>query len=139
MRTAIDTNILPALWGREASAERIAEFLYEAAGDGALVVSPIVYVEARAHPYVTEEEMHRFLETNRIAVDWKLEQPVWLLAAQRFEQHVNRRRRQLSSEPRRFPADFLVGAHALLQAERLVTLDQRGYRMDFPELNLVEL
>lgn len=139
MRTAIDTNILSALWGKEASAERIAEFLYEAGGQGALVLSPIVYVEARAHPNVSEEAMHRFLETNRVVVDWSPGQPVWMLAAERFEQQVNRRRRQLASGQRRFPADFLVGAHALLQADRLVTLDQRVYRADFPELILVEL
>jgi predicted nucleic acid-binding protein len=139
MKTAIDTNILSALWSNEATAERIAEFLYEAQSQGALVLSPVVYVEARAHPTVSEKAMHAFLDTNRVEVDWDLGQPVWLLAAERFEQHVNRRRRQLLSGPRRFPADFLVGAHALLHADRLVTLDQRVYRPDFPELVLVEI
>ncbi|MGB9029869.1 MAG: PIN domain-containing protein [Acidobacteriaceae bacterium] len=139
MRTAIDTNILSAVWGREANADGIAEFLDAAGAQGALVISPIVYVEARAHPSVTEGAMHQFLNEIRIEVDWALEQPVWLLAGERFEQHTHRRRRQAAGELRRFPADFLVGSHALLHADRLVTLDQRIYRTDFPELTLVEL
>ncbi len=139
MRTAIDTNVLSAVWGREANAEGIADFLDAAGAQGALVISPIVYVEARAHPSMNEAAMHEFLNEMRIEVDWALEQPVWLLAGERFEQHALRRHRQAAGEPRRFPADFLVGSHALLNANRLVTLDQRIYRRDFPELTLVEL
>ena len=139
MRTAIDTNILSAVWGREANADAIAEFLDTAGSQGALVISPIAYVEARAHPSVTEAAMHRFLSSMRMEVDWTLDQRVWLLAGERFEQHAHRRRRQVPGEMKRFPADFLVGSHALLEADRLVTLDQRIYRTDFPELTLVEL
>jgi predicted nucleic acid-binding protein len=139
VRTAIDTNILSAIWGKEARADDIADFLDRARSQGVLVISPIVYMEARAHPSVTEAEMHRFLTTSRIEVDWTLGQPVWLLAGERFEQHAHRRRRQAAGDGKRFPADFLVGSHALLHADRLVTLDQRIYRTDFPELTIVEL
>ena len=138
MRTAIDTNILSALWGGESSARRISPFLFAAASAGGLVIHPVVYFEARAHPSASETVVNDFLEKTRIAVDWNIGQEVWLLAAERFEQYVRRRRRQGVIEAKRFAADFLVAAHALLRADRLVTLDQRNYRTDFPELILVE-
>ena len=138
MRTAIDTNVLSALWGGEASARRISPFLFAAAGAGGLVIHPVVYVEARAHPDATEGIVNDFLEKTRIVVDWNIGQPIWLLAAERFEQYVRRRRRQGVAEAKRFAADFLVAAHALLCADRLVTFDQRSYGADFPELRLVQ-
>jgi len=138
MRTAIDTNVLSALWGDEPTARRVSQILFEAGEVGGLVIHPIIYVEARAHPHTSEEAIHRFLEQTRIVVDWTTGQEVWLLAAERFDAYVRRRRRQGNAEAKRFPADFLVASHALLHADRLVTLDQRRYRTDFPELILVE-
>ena len=138
MRTAIDTNVLSAIWGGESVASRISQVLDEAGKQGGLVVSPIVYVELRAHPNLAEGFVDRFLLTMRVAVDWVLEREIWLLAAERFEQHAQRRRRQGPGAEKRFPADYLVAAHALLSADRLVTFDQGSYRTDFPELILVE-
>ncbi|MFP5227524.1 MAG: type II toxin-antitoxin system VapC family toxin [Acidobacteriota bacterium] len=137
MRTAIDTNILFALWGGEPSAPQISQLLYASSAVGGLVIHPIVYIESRAHPKVSAAIVDRFLRDTRIDVDWFVEQQVWLLAAERFERYVERRRGQ-GGEAKRFPADFLVAAHALLKADRLVTLDQRRYRTDFPELTLME-
>jgi predicted nucleic acid-binding protein len=139
MRTAIDTNILSALWGAEASAQRISAFLDTAKSHGGLVISPVVYIEARGHPSISKTEMIRFFEETGITVEWVSDQPLWELAADRFERYTRRRRTQRSEEPKRFPVDFLIASHALLRADRLVTLDQRRYRADFPELNLVEL
>jgi predicted nucleic acid-binding protein len=138
MRTAIDTNVLSAIWGGESAASRASQLLDEAGKRGGLVIVPIVYVELRAHPNLAEGFVDRFLQTMRVAVEWTLEQEVWLLAAERFERYAHRRRREGASEPKRFPADFLVAAHALLRADRLATFDLRSYRADFPELQLVK-
>jgi predicted nucleic acid-binding protein len=34
-------------------------------------------------------------------------------------------------------ADFLIGSHALVQADRLLTLDPHRYSQDFPEVRLM--
>jgi predicted nucleic acid-binding protein len=38
---------------------------------------------------------------------------------------------------KRLLADFIIGSHALAQADRLMTLDPKRYRQDFPELKLI--
>lgn len=139
MRTALDTNILSAIWGAEPTAAKIASLLYEASAQGGLVISPIVYVEGLGNPTITEPKLMQFLDSTRIAVDWTIDRPVWHLAGERFERYTRRLRRHRSGESKRFLADFLIGAHALLHADRLMTLDQRRYRTDFPELTVVEL
>lgn len=139
MRTAIDTNVLSALWGGETPAIRVSEFLDEAAAEGGLVISPIVYIELCSHPNLPEDFVKRFLETMQIEVEWALSREIWQLAAERFAQYAQRRRRQGPGQPKRFPADFLVASHALLRTDRLVTLEQRTYGTDFPELTLAEL
>jgi predicted nucleic acid-binding protein len=65
-------------------------------------------------------------------VDWNLTEPVWRLAGRAFEQYVACRRRQRDSGPRRILADFLIGAHAIEEGFRLLTLDDRLYRAAFP-------
>lgn len=139
MRTALDTNILSALWSGEPGAAKVLGFLSEASAAGGLVIGPIVHIECRGNPKLSEPELQQFLDDTRIVVDWAIDRPVWRLAGERFERYTRRRRQDRASEPKRFIADFLVGAHALIQADRLLTLDQRRYGIDFPELVLVEL
>lgn len=139
MRTAIDTNVLSALWGGETSAGRVSVALDAAANVGSLVICAVVFVEARGYRGATQEFIGTFLDSARIDTDWTIDRPVWQLAAERFEGYGERRRRQGAGEPRHVPADFVIAAHAILYADRLITLDQRRYRADFPELNLVEI
>ena len=49
--------------------------------------------------------------------------------------HATRRREETISGPRRSLADFLIGAHALSHADRLMTLDTSLSEQDFPELS----
>jgi len=53
MRTAIDTNVLSALWSKEALGLDIARNLGNAKTEGGLVVGAPVYAELLAHPKAT--------------------------------------------------------------------------------------
>ena len=134
MRTAIDTNVLSALWSGEPSAQGIAQRLGAAKSEGGLVISPVVYAELLAHPKATEAFLADFLETTRIAIDFSLSKAVWLEAGRRFARYAHRRRASTNEGPKRLLADFVIGAHALTEADRLMTLDPLRYEKDFPEL-----
>ena len=136
MRTSLDTNILSALWSNESGASDLAKRLQEAKQAGAVLVSGVVYAELLAYPKVTEVFIKEFFERTGIVADLRLPENVWIEAGRRFAQYAERRRNAEREEPKRLLADFLVGAHALLQADRLMTLDAGRYKQDFPELRL---
>jgi len=139
MKTALDTNILSALWSNEASAANIAKCLGEAKQEGAVVLSGVVYAELLAYPGVTEAFVNQFASETGIFLQFRCEDEVWIEAGRRFANYVNRCRRSKVEAPKRLIADFLVGSHALLQADRLMTLDAGRYEKDFPDLSLYKL
>ncbi|HNQ99910.1 MAG TPA: type II toxin-antitoxin system VapC family toxin [Trueperaceae bacterium] len=138
MVTAVDTNVLSALLigGPEESAAA-RDVLTAAARSGELVISPIVYAELRAAPRGTEAEVGVFLSSLRVEVVWTVGEGVWRDAAAAFSAYAARRRVRHDGMPKRFLADFLVGAHACWLKCRLLTFDQGKYRAAFPELELV--
>lgn len=105
--------------------------------DGALMISPVVYAELLASPFLAKEQVHRFLSTRGIGLQHGMAMGVWEEAGLRFGRYAARRKRSGGGEPQRLLADFIVGAHALLHAERLLTFDRKRYEVDFPELALV--
>jgi predicted nucleic acid-binding protein len=137
MRTAIDTNVLSALWSKEPLASDIARNLGDAKTDGGLVVSAPVYAELLAYPKATESFVNGFLADTDIVVDFEFQRSVWLEAGRRFARYAKRRRRSAGEDPKRLLADFIIGSHALAQADRFMTLDPKRYTRDFPELKLV--
>lgn len=116
---------------------RLLVQLEEAVQAGALLISPFVFVELLAYPNATEEYVRSFLASTGVVVDLKIEERVWSLAGLRFARYAARRRKAAGEGPRRLLADFLIGAHALVQADRLLSLDPKVYRQDFPELILM--
>jgi predicted nucleic acid-binding protein len=137
VRTAIDTNILSAVWSNEPTAINIAQQLAKARSLGALLISPVVYAELLAYPKATESFVSGFLSETGITVDFAIEELAWVEAGRRFAQYAGRRRKQRHGHPKRLLADFLIGSHALLQADRLMSLDATPYKQYFPELKLV--
>jgi predicted nucleic acid-binding protein len=139
LRTAIDSNILSAIWSREASAKQVAQLLDESGAMGSLVLSAAAYAELHAHPRISPNSIRHNLEEFEIQVDFALTESVWSEAGLRNAQYVERKRKATGQLDRRLIADFIVGAHALLSADRLMTMDVRRYRSYFPELVMVEL
>ena len=130
MITAIDTNILlDILVPNENFYVVSANALQDAALDGSLVVSDIVYAELCIH-FDTRRECDSFLESNEIRVQ-ALTREAHFLASRAWRTY-----RQHGGGRTRILADFLVGAHAQKQATRLVSRDRGFYRKLFPSLNL---
>jgi predicted nucleic acid-binding protein len=137
MRTALDTNILSPLWSGALAAATIAAQLSKARAEGALVVSAPVFVELAAVPSLNVQTVRKALAETAIAIDFNLEEEVWMLAAETFAAYAIRRRRSGGGSPKRLPADFLIASHALLRADRLMTRDANRYNQDFPNLRLI--
>jgi hypothetical protein len=72
-----------------------------------------------------------------VAIDFDLEESVWLLAAESFATYAIRRRRSGGGAPKRMLPDFIIGSHAQLKADRLMTRDASRYALDFPNLRLI--
>jgi predicted nucleic acid-binding protein len=138
MTTAIDTNVIIALWDREPALSSAAQSaLDRALTRGDLVVSAPVYSELMAAPGRNEAFLASFFVDTGIAIEWNLHETVWRAAGRAFQKYASRRRKQQNPGPRRILADFLIGAHASESGYHLLTLDDHLYQAAFPGLTLV--
>lgn len=96
-----------------------------------------VFVELSAIPGLNVRTVRKALAETAIAIDFDLEENVWMLAAESFAAYAIRRRRSGEGSPKRLLSDFVIAAHALLQADRLMTRDANRYSQDFPKLRLI--
>jgi predicted nucleic acid-binding protein len=117
----------------------MAHHLGHAQQQGGLVIAAPVYAELRAHPKAKPGFVDNFLDKVNIRVDFALEESVWREAARAFSEYANRRRKSEGVHPKRLLVDFIVGAHALVCADRLLTLDSSRYKQSFPKLRLFPL
>ncbi len=137
MTTAIDTNVIVALWDKDPTLSLAAQTALETAFNrGGLAVSAPVFAELMAAPGRTETFVNSFLEETGIVVEWELGEAVWRSAGRAFRSYAERRRKQRDSGTRRILADFLIGAHAEKRGYRLLTLDERLYRAAFPSITV---
>jgi predicted nucleic acid-binding protein len=137
MRTALDTNILSPIWSAAPSAATTAVELSRVGAEGALVISAPVFIELSAVPGLNVRTVRKALVETSIAIDFDLDEDVWMLAAESFSAYAIRRRRSGGGPPKRLLPDFVIAAHALLRADRLMTRDANRYRQDFPNLRLI--
>ena len=140
MTTAIDTNVLVALWDRDETLSFAAQSALDAAlGRGTLVIAAVVFAELMAAPGRSESFLDSFFRETGINIDWTLDESVWRAAGRAFQTYAARRRKQRDPGPRRILADFLIGAHAIEGGHPLLTLDDRLYRTSFPNLTVVTI
>jgi predicted nucleic acid-binding protein len=132
MITAVDTNILlDILVPNEQFYQASGDALEEAAGEGSIVVSDIVYAELCIH-FEIQRECDAFLESNEIRVQG-LTGEAHFLASRAWRTY-----RQQGGKRTRILADFLIGAHAQKQATCLLSRDRGFYRKLFPSLDLLD-
>jgi hypothetical protein len=140
MTTAIDTNVIVALWDQDASLNSAAQSALDAAlGRGGLVIAAPVFAELLACPGRDQAFLDRFILDAGIVVDWTLDEATWRLAGRVFQAYAARRRRHGEPGPRRILADFVIGAHAERGGYSLLTLDDHLYKTSFPALKLVTI
>jgi predicted nucleic acid-binding protein len=137
MITAIDTNVIVALWSRESVINVKAQAALEnASSNGQLVMPAPVFAELLACPGRDRTFLENFCDDTGMIVDWAMTREIWLVAGNAFQAYAARRKAHRAAGPRRILADFLIGAYAAEKADQLLTLDEGIYRAAFPALRL---
>ena len=137
MKTALDSNIISALFSIEPTHSTLTSKLGELSTEGPLVICGVVFAECHAIPNITAEILQEFLHDTGVAVDTKTSFEDYAAIGHVFGTYANRRRQSGGGEPKRLLADFIVGAHAEHNCDRLFTLDSSRYETGFPRLVLV--
>ena len=130
MRTALDSSVLILLQRRQTGWEAWRELLTRAATVGPLLINPVVFAECAAG-YPSATIALRTLAAIQIHFDFLSPETAYL-AGQTFLRY----RRDGGPRQHLIP-DFLIAAHATVQAERLATLDRGYLRHYFPDLTLL--
>lgn len=138
MTTALDTNVVVALWNEDDTLNlKAQEALDEARLRGGMVISGVVYAELLAQQNRDEVFVDGFCDNVGIEIEWVLAEQIWREAGRAYQAYAKRRNRQHGMGPRRILADFLIGAHALVKSYKLLTLDAGIYRGSFPKLEIL--
>jgi len=130
--TALDSNILLALWNAEATAPRLVEVLGSLQSRGRLVVCGAVYAQLCGQ----RPDLDALLAGYGVQADPDMPLTAWKLAGRAQAAYAQRRQASGGGLPRRILTDFLVGAHASVGGYALLTLNTRDYG-DFQEVPLL--
>ena len=130
MITALDSSVLWAIIKQETGHEDWLETLIHAASDGPLTISPIAFAEL-APSTPDEASLSAFLSQLSITYD-----PISPAAAH-FAGLTFKRYRMTGGPRTHLVPDFVIAAHAQVQANRLAAIDRGYLRPWFPDLRLL--
>lgn len=127
MITAIDSSVLWAIIKRESGHGDWLKILVDAASEGTLIISPVAFAEL-APSTRDEAGLQAFLERLSIAYD-PITPAAAHLAGLTFKNY-----RQAGGPRQHLVPDFLIAAHAQVQADRIAASDRGYLRTWFPGL-----
>jgi len=131
MTTAVDTNILlDVLAGSLIEAQRADAALVAAKKAGGLCVSTICYAEVSRN-FASIRDADEFFDSLSCRID-RIEREGAFLAGLFYEAY-----RQRGGKRDRILSDFLIAAHAQLNADRILTRDDRFFGSNFPRLKAI--
>jgi len=131
MITAVDTSVLIAITKGEPTAHDWTELLARAQADGNLVACDVVAAELSA--LLTDRA--RF---ERTFVGLGITFSPTSLESARLAGRIFRQYRRLGGPRGHLVPDFLIGAHAQRQADRIAAIDRGYLRRYFPRLEVLE-
>lgn len=130
MITAVDTSVLVAIAKGEATAPKWTERLAAARADGDLVICDVVAAELFAL-LLDDRKFDQSLASLGIVFS-----PI-SLESSRLAGRIFRRYRKHGGPREHLVPDFLIGAHAQHQADRIAAIDRGYLRPYFPRLRLL--
>ncbi len=131
MTTALDASVLWAILKNEPAAGAWEEALMQAAAEGPLVISPVAFAEL-APSAADVGGLNDFLLSLQIRFD-PITPDTAFSAGTFFRQY-----RQAGGPREHLIPDFVIAAHALMQADRLAAIDRGYLRRWFPGLALLQ-
>ena len=130
MKTAIDSSVIILIQRRQPDWEWWQETLDKAASEGTLLVCPVVFAECSPGFKSLEDALHAF---SSVQVHYDPLSP----EAAHLAGCIFLRYRREGGPRRQLIPDFLIAAHAAVQADQLAAIDRGYLRRYFPKLNMV--
>ena len=132
MITAVDTSVLIDVFGADTRfGPRSAAALRTCLNEGALLCCDVVWAETRA-AFPDEESFMRAMQGLGITFSALTQMAAAAAGA------ACKRYRAAGGKRDRVVADFLIGAHANVQCDRLLTRDRGYYRKNFASLRVFD-